>query len=144
MTKTVEPNWVQYQRVGETAFEEEFDLNANPNATEQTKWRHRQRRYTGETVAEWMPGRVPRLPEARSTEDIFMGRYVHVVADGATFPFSGKKIEVTDSRVVTFEDRVYVTEKVYEALRDPSIYDPSTGFLNDPILANLSIDPFVS
>lgn len=59
MAEEMGPNWLDLTTVG-SSYEEQIDVNAPPSANPIVSARHRQRRYTGQPVAEWHPGRAPR------------------------------------------------------------------------------------
>lgn len=54
-----EPNWVDITTIG-SAYDEQMDVNAHPNASTKAKYRHRIRSFTGETYCDWSAGPAPR------------------------------------------------------------------------------------
>lgn len=53
-----EPHWISLTRLG-CPYEEEMDVNADPEAGDQVRMRHRPISFTGQVVHEWSPGSAP-------------------------------------------------------------------------------------
>lgn len=51
----VEPNWINITCMG-ASYDVEMDTNANPITQSDTVYRHRERRYTGQSQMEWVYG----------------------------------------------------------------------------------------
>lgn len=61
MSDIVEPNWISVTTLGQAKYEEELDVNSQPS-----KFRWRERRFTGQPIDEWKDGRAPIAEEAKS------------------------------------------------------------------------------
>lgn len=55
---TKEPHWISLTKLG-SAYEEEVDVNASPDASDLAKMRHRLTAFTGEAIGDWKPGPAP-------------------------------------------------------------------------------------
>lgn len=55
---TQEPRWLSLTKLG-SSYEEEMDVNADPEASDKVRMRHRPLSFTGQIVHEWRPGSAP-------------------------------------------------------------------------------------